>query len=608
MEDPSTRRQLPPGYIETLEARIAMLEGLLRDSRPEMALDHIRPDDSNPSLGEFEAAPEVESDVTRMYFDTPTAPATASKADVPVMLERLCMSSVVGSPAYFGLSSPLTFSRVLGTTFKALRFHGPGLTMSGIDIDNTVLGPIPRPSPAPLPARFFGELLEGAYFDHIHPQYPFLHRPTFRSWQDKVFAATDRGEVPQPLHLFFVYMVYAVGALVSTSSSPTSAEAYYAAAEELLEQVMSIAGLTCVQAMLCCAMYSMRSMSGASLWTLSGLALRQCIELGYHRDLDWPNHQTDILTVEMQRRVFWVSYTIDRSAAFSLGRPFGITDMDINAKFPLDLDDEHISAAGLTSHPRQADSQPPTLVSAAIHGVRMRRIWGDIRQAVYYDERRGASGGGTAIEEVRSKLHCWLSRRPTVQSQHGNRNVAFGSDKWFFLSYHHAKLLLHRPSITGASRADGLDKSSLAKVQLECAESSAIICTIYRDFYMQSTALYPGWGALHVLFVAGLTFLHCLCVSSEVRRMYGKDRVSSVTTACTIVLVIMTERWAAAQPYRDMFNMLSEKTQAMLAQQDDRREPRLPLVSMEQASAGVRSIAGLGMDDSVRHLLADMVQ
>ncbi|KAK5679239.1 hypothetical protein LTS10_008054 [Elasticomyces elasticus] len=590
MEDPSTRRQLPPGYIETLEARIAMLEGLLRDSRPEVSLDHIRPDASNPSPGEFEVAPEVESDITRMYFDAATAPAVASNADVPEMVERLCISSVVGSPAYFGLSSPLTFSRVLSTTFKALRFHGPGLTMSGIDIDNTVLGHIPRPTPAPLPVRFFGEVLEGAYFDHIHPQYPFLHRPTFRSWQDKVFAATDRGEVPQPLHLFFVYM------------------AYYAAAEELLEQVMSVAGLTCVQAMLCCAMYSMRSMSGASLWTLSGLALRQCIELGYHRDLEWPNHQTDILTVEMQRRVFWVSYTIDRSAAFSLGRPFGITDMDINAKFPLDLDDEHISAAGLTSHPRQADSQPPTLVSAAIHGVRMRRIWGDIRQAVYYDERQGACGEKTAIEEVRSKLQTWLSRRPTVRSQHGNRNVALGSDKWFFLSYHHAMLLLHRPSITGAWKVDDVDRGNLATVQLECAESSAIICTIYRDFYLQSTALYSGWGALHVLFVAGLTFLHCLCVSSEVRLMYGKDRVSSVTTACTIVLVIMTERWAAAQPYRDMFNMLSEKTQAMLAQQDDQRQPRLPLVSMEQASSGVRSIAGLGMDDSVRHLLADMVQ
>ncbi|KAK5705941.1 hypothetical protein LTR17_021232 [Elasticomyces elasticus] len=571
MEDPSTRRQLPPGYIETLEARIAMLEGLLRDSRPEVSLDHIRPDDSNPSLGEFEAAPEVESDVTRMYFDTPTAPATASNADVPEMLERLCMSSVVGSPAYFGLSSPLTFSRVLGTTFKALRFHGPGLTMSGIDIDNTVLGPIPRPTPAPLPVRFFGELLEGAYFDHIHPQYPFLHRPTFRSWQDQVFSTTDRGEIPRPLHLFFVYM------------------AYYAAAEELLEQNPG-------------TVYASQLTDRR---TLSGLALRQCIELGYHRDLEWPNHQTDILTVEMQRRVFWVSYTIDRSAAFSLGRPFGITDIDINAKFPLDLDDEHISSAGLTSHPRQADSQMPTLVSAAIHGVRMRRIWGDIRQAVYYDERHGASGEKTAIEEVRSKLQTWLSRRPTVRSQHGNRNVAFGSDKWFFLSYHHAMLLLHRPSITGASTVDSVN---LAAVQLECAESSAIICTIYRDFYMQSTALYSGWGALHVLFVAGLTFLHCLCVSGEVRRMYGKDRVSSVTTACTIVLVIMTERWAAAQPYRDMFNMLSEKTQAMLAQQDDRREPRLPLVSMEQASAGVRSIAGLGMDDSVRHLLADMVQ
>lgn len=64
---------------------------------------------------------------------------------------------------------------------------------------------------------------------------------------------------------------------------------------------------------------------------LSGLALRQCIELGLHRKSIW-RVKGDVLATEMQRRVFWVAYNLDRSAAFSLGRPLGIPDRDIDVE------------------------------------------------------------------------------------------------------------------------------------------------------------------------------------------------------------------------------------------------------------------------------------
>jgi hypothetical protein len=51
MEDPSTKRKIPPGYIETLESRIAYLETLLRDVRPDVSLDHIQGDQILPSIG-----------------------------------------------------------------------------------------------------------------------------------------------------------------------------------------------------------------------------------------------------------------------------------------------------------------------------------------------------------------------------------------------------------------------------------------------------------------------------------------------------------------------------------------------------------------------------
>lgn len=331
--------------------------------------------------------------------------------------------------------------------------------------------------------------------------------------------------------------------------------------------------------------------------------------LGYHRNIDWPQVGLDPLTVEMQKRSFWVAYTIDRSAAFSLGRPFGIEDTCIDVELPLDVNDEDITTNGLLREHRYDNSQAPTCVSAAIHGIKMRRIWTEIQKI-----SRTSDGLEQHIDYedlvaiVKSRLQDWLKNRPTESVQDGRESVNFGSDNWFHLSYHHAVLLTHRRRITASvSGPSDAPYQAIHAVHLECAESASSICTIYRTFYLRSPAIYAGWGALHVLFIAGLTFLHCLAVSKEVRETY-RSQTSGVCTSCTIVLVIMAERWPAVQPYRDMFTMLSEKMQAVLAQPAaDTSGTLVPLVHAEHASDEISGIAALGMCDSVRGLLADMV-
>lgn len=64
--------------------------------------------------------------------------------------------------------------------------------------------------------------------------------------------------------------------------------------------------------------------------SLSGLALRQCIELGFHRNPRRLRARRNSLELEMQKRLFWISYALDRCAAVTLGRPFGISDSDID--------------------------------------------------------------------------------------------------------------------------------------------------------------------------------------------------------------------------------------------------------------------------------------
>jgi Fungal specific transcription factor domain len=171
-----------------------------------------------------------------------------------------------------------------------------------------------------------------AYFEQVHPQFPFLHYPTYRQWEDEVMTAVEGGYSPEPIKAFFVYAVSAVGALTGPLAGASFPEGLYASAESLFEKVIQLNTLESIQAILCCAMYSLRSPVGVSLWTLSGLALRQCTELGLHRKIPWSNVESNFLKTEMRRRVFWCSYNLDRAVAVTLGRPMGIADVDIDVE------------------------------------------------------------------------------------------------------------------------------------------------------------------------------------------------------------------------------------------------------------------------------------
>lgn len=69
-----------------------------------------------------------------------------------------------------------------------------------------------------------------------------------------------------------------------------------------------------------------------SVRKVSGLALRQCIELGYHRGVKQFAPAANTLQREMRKRVFWVAQGIDCTVAVRLGRPLGIPPQEIDAE------------------------------------------------------------------------------------------------------------------------------------------------------------------------------------------------------------------------------------------------------------------------------------
>lgn len=79
-----------------------------------------------------------------------------------------------------------------------------------------------------------------------------------------------------------------------------------------------------------------------------------------------------------------------------------------------------------------------------------------------------------------------------------------------------------------------------------------------------------------------------------------------------MALVVITERWSPAQPYRDTFQALANATQSMLAEQEERGNPapNLPVLKQVHLAMPERlsNINAIGMCPSTELLLREMVQ
>lgn len=302
--------------MQSLEARVAYLEGLLQQVRPDVALDHLAgaeqgrsdlspeamfpelPQASAPRSGEKElggrpdanAVENPQRDISTEVEDS----ADQLSADVAL----LCLTAAGKEPHYFGPSSAVTFSRVVSAAMN-LPNKVRGSQASTANFDNGCSGwNFAQPRLVTFPSGPLGTALSHAYFNNIHPQYPFLHRPTFQFWEEMCFRADDSGDISGAgdLAQFFVWMVcisgfpcngsgsnrtqvYAIASLTLGPAHYDTAESYYHMALAHQPPVLELDSIESIQSLLCCAVYSVRSPAGVSLWYVEDITVRASLEL-----------------------------------------------------------------------------------------------------------------------------------------------------------------------------------------------------------------------------------------------------------------------------------------------------------------------------------------
>ncbi|KAJ6157700.1 hypothetical protein N7470_005292 [Penicillium chermesinum] len=555
VEDPATKRHQPRNYLETLEHRVAQLEGILQrqsnhdashgDSHHELSLSDL-PYDFMIGAATSEDAPRYASQ------SLPPAVETQESLEMNDLVSKVGMLNVAAGaePHYLGPSSAVNFCRIIS---PALLQAVPRRPDSGLGQQSEPAVPYACPFPD---ARTCLQMSD-AYFQHIHPQYPFLHEPTFRGWEAKLFLS----EAPDPSDLdskstFFLYMRLC------------------ASAELHVQDVLRLECLETVQAYLCYAIYSLRSPTGTSVWRFSGLALRQAIELGYHRHGSVLGLSTGTLRFELRKRAFWCAWTIDTVAATVLGRPLCLRSEDVDCELPSDIDDEYITDLGNTGQARGANN-PPTRITKGLFTFRLRRLWARIHASLYSDLSLSNPSHPTYQARVagfRDELEKWRASLPFVTLQKDEPRCLFTSSYWYDFYYNLTILNLYRGQLTDPFHCTH-------DIIKQCMAAAEDICRgLRRQLVNKRTT--PTWGALRDCFLAGLTYIHCLWCSNAVPESSRHDVVSSTCTDCTIALVLMAQWHEAAIPYRDIFEALAARTMTMLVEKSQENLP-LPVTGSE---------------------------
>ncbi|KAL4920227.1 fungal-specific transcription factor domain-containing protein [Aspergillus aurantiobrunneus] len=194
----------------------------------------------------------------------------------------------------------------------------------------------------PFPAREVIDELNQIYFDKVHAYVPIVHRPRYLAAMD--FAPNSRP--PACLQ----YVVWAHAAVVSEKYSNLHPLFYqrsrkYAELDQMKGLGENTLTLAHCQTWLLIGSYEYKMMFFPRAWLSAGAASRLAVMLGLHR-LDGEFLEVkqclppprDWTEKEERRRVFWMTFAVDRYASIGTGWPTCIDERDIMTNLPASED------------------------------------------------------------------------------------------------------------------------------------------------------------------------------------------------------------------------------------------------------------------------------
>ena len=404
---------------------------------------------------------------------------------------------------------------------------------------HTIHGSLPhRPSQTVLPSQETAMNLLEVFFGQYQVQYPILIEEEFFNVVSTHYKMVASGSYREDPWTKFMINITFASSLVFLSQENREAlglaQGFSSNAMAEFSTIMQVKSVRTLQCLLLLLLYSVLSSSSAPIWYISGLCMRMCVDLGLHSERTISVSGKGKATqeeIDTKRRLFWVTYTFDRSLSIMLGRPFTLDDATIDVEFP-------------------EQSLPLGKKAQILHWLKLQRLQSDIVSRLYIirdDKSHSASDLSTWIAEMTQQLAIWKDEAMTL-TEPGGPNIDF----WRY--WHcNALLILHRPSPNNAE--------THKHGQLTCYEAAKSL--IQLSFIRVNRGLTDfTWLELHYQVMSGITLLFLVWNSPEARSVASNEWITfkSCLAQWEFVLSRLTERWDRIARPKEVLLRLADAT------------------------------------------------
>jgi hypothetical protein len=301
------------------------------------------------------------------------------------------------------------------------------------------------------------------------------------------------------------------------------------------------------------------------------------LELGLHkqRAINPPQFFAD----QLRKRIFWSSFILERKTALVLGRPFSVSENEVDVELPLEISDNEDDPEKLeTARIQSGIESPAPYSSLSLHRyhVFVYQIHTKIRQTI--QKLKNADLCDTLEDDIAARfreLDEWKGKFLAALAQaakSSNFSIATDIDSEscsertppnpssnlrsiekerieLLLEYHKAKRSLLQPLMTEGHGRYSIQASDFAA----CATSSGQICQLYRKLNRLSAIPFT-LRDLHAVFVAGFSLIYCIGLQPSLHSI----ECASDIGACSAILHTIASQWTSAKRYRDAFETMAE--------------------------------------------------
>ncbi|KAJ0414073.1 fungal-specific transcription factor domain-containing protein [Aspergillus carlsbadensis] len=525
---PPTKVLCSRDYICSLEAEVDSLERELRH------MQFIRHSGSAGQVDESRRGPE-EGNLSN-----------ASPDDTRIPQARPAIDSLDPKPDgyYLGVSSGMHLAR---SVLQSARLNDPLIDHDALDHRRARTDPASQES-APsaigdvgptLPSEEVALSLIDIFLDQYQLQYPIVSEEWLVQETREFYRQQPSLNMPLPKDTctaFILQMILSISLLTISKSNEdedalTLAESLYSSAMSDLTKVMEHKGLETLQCLLLLVLYSLLHFSATPIWHISGLSMRMCIDLGLHSEGTIKasrDGKASDAEIDCKRRLFWATYTLDRTLSIMLGRPFTLEDKYIDVAYP-EL------------------SLPDDKRKGTVHWIKLQRLQSIAVSRSHVASDQQPRSQSTDTKDLADELEAWNQEASVVTN-----TSRYNSDWWRYW-YHNTLLILHRPSPNSTS----LNMDYLSTCYT--AAKNVIEGSFIR---LHTDRLDVTCVDIHYQFMAGITLLFLVWNSGEVRQQAIKEWTlfKSCLVQWELVLEKMATRWDRANRAKEVVHKLSTAT------------------------------------------------